>query len=180
MIDLKNPVYESQWNAGYQWKHALLLHLAKKFNLQTFVETGTHFGGTLNAMQPHFEQLYSIELSEHWYQHAIGMFWNIRNIELIQGDSAVELPKLLGALPNKSLFWLDAHYSGGDTAMSEDPLKKEVEAIICLRPNSLIVIDDQQPGNHLAAYGNPEGWQALFHGGVVITGKKSLYEISFD
>ena len=181
MIDLKNPTYIAPYQTGFEWKHALLLHLAKKFNLRTFVETGTHWGGTLKAMQPHFKELYSIELSEHWYQHAIGMFWNVRNVCLIQGDSGVELEKLLDRVPDqRPLFWLDAHYSGGDTALAPvDPLVSEVQAIIRLRPNALIVIDDQQPGDHLAAYGNPEGWTALFHGGVVIM-HRGGYEISFD
>ena len=180
MIDLKNPVYIAPYQTGFEWKHALLLHLAKKFNLRTFVETGTHWGGTLKAMQPHFDQLYSIELSKHWHQHAQQLFQGLRNTTLVCGDSAVALPRLLEMIPvTRTLFWLDAHYSGGDTALSPvDPLVSEVKAIIELSPDSLIVIDDQQPGDHLAAYGNPEGWTALFHGGVVIMGRG--YDVSFD
>jgi hypothetical protein len=181
MIDLKNPVYTSPWQTGFEWKHALLLHLAKKFNLKTFIETGTHWGGTLKAMQPHFDQLYSIELSEKWYKHAVSMFSSVWNIYPIQGDSATELPKLLEKISvTPTLFWLDAHYSGGDTALApEDPLKAEVQTIIRMRPDALIVIDDMQPGDHLGTHGNPAGWTALFHGGVVLM-HKGLYDITFN
>jgi hypothetical protein len=147
-VDLNNPEYEALWVPNCKWKHAFLIYLGQRFGLKTFVETGTHYGGTLKAMQPHFDQLYSIELSDHWYQHAIGMFWDVRNVCLIQGDSAIELPQLFKRLPNGPvLFWLDAHYSGGDTACAaEDPLAVEVQTIIRTRPDALIVIDDMKPG----------------------------------
>lgn len=181
MVDLKNPVYESPWNPGYQWKHALLQYLSWKFHLRMFIETGTHWGGTLKAMQPLFDQLYSIELSELWYGHAVEMFGTNGNVHLIHGNSALELPKLLERIPNEpALFWLDAHYSGGDTACAaEDPLLAEIQTIVKMRPNALIVIDDMQPGDHFASFEKPEGWTCLFHGGVVIM-QKGLYDISFS
>src|SRR5487761_835809 len=132
MIDLNNPEYDAPWVPNYRWKHALLLYLSRRFNLRTFIETGTHWGGTLLAMQQSraFDKLYSIELSKEWYEKATPRFKHMKDVERLCGNSAIELPRLLSRIPNEStLFWLDAHYSGGDTALSEDPLAIELKTV---------------------------------------------------
>jgi hypothetical protein len=40
------------------------------------------------------------------------------------------LPKFLMFLDGPALFWLDAHYSGGDTAVSPPPVHSEIRAIL--------------------------------------------------
>jgi hypothetical protein len=68
---------------------------------------------------------------------------------------------------------LDAHPSGGLTATFEeggDPLPDEIKTIMELRPNSLIVIDDQQNDllqNAVEAGINFNGWVKEFRYGVV-------------
>ena len=45
----------------------------------------------------------------------------------------------------RALFWLDAHYSGGDTAkgQSNTPVMSELEAILAYsRRNDIILVDD--------------------------------------
>ena len=68
-----------------------------------------------------------------------------KNVELIQGDSGEELASLVTSLKGPALFWLDGHYSGGDTARGEEdtPIYKELGHILgCGETGHVIIIDD--------------------------------------
>ena len=155
MIDLKNPTYIAPYQTGFEWKHALLLHLAKKFNLRTFVETGTHQCWTLDAVSQHFDRVYSIELGDNYYNAAVEKYKDVKNVTLIHGDSGAELRKLLLGLPKTpTLFYLDAHYSGGETVgRNRLPLRNELRAIFDSSIPGIVVIDDCVP---YWEYGIPE------------------------
>jgi hypothetical protein len=126
-------------------KHQVLQDFATKYNLKTLVETGTYYGGTIEAMKSSFDRIYSIELSENLYKKAKKKFKEFSHIELICGDSGVELINLLPQINEPALFWLDGHYSGGETARGEEdtPIYKELLHILnspC--KEHVIVIDD--------------------------------------
>jgi hypothetical protein len=127
-----------------QYKYAIMLDFAKRFNLTTYVETGTCEGYSLKAVSPYFKESYSIELSPEYYQKAVDHFKDNKAVHLIRGDSAVELKKLLATILDASiLFYLDAHFSGGQTVGSgSSPLRKELTAIFDSGVNGIIVIDD--------------------------------------
>jgi hypothetical protein len=125
-------------------KQQALIELAKKYNLKTLVETGTYLGDMMYAMQPHFEQLYSIELSELFYSKAVKRFSSKPTIKLLNGDSALKLNEVVLQLKSPALFWLDGHYSGGITAKGdkECPVYEELEWIFKSPIAHVIVIDD--------------------------------------
>jgi len=117
----------------------------KKTNFQTFIETGTFLGDMILAVKNKFEKIYSIELSNKLHSRAKEYFKKNKHITCLQGDSGIELQKLLGKINNPCLFWLDAHYSGGITAKGtlDTPIVKELEYIFnhpC--EGHLILIDD--------------------------------------
>ena len=64
----------------------------------------------------------------------------------MQGDSATQLKLVLNQLSEPVLFWLDGHYSGGQTAkgVKECPILEELEAIASFKCNagSVVLIDD--------------------------------------
>ncbi|KKN72165.1 hypothetical protein LCGC14_0413770 [marine sediment metagenome] len=111
-----------------------------------FIETGTLNGENVKrAMSAGFNKAYSIELSEIMFKMARRNLQNVQNVTLINGDSGAELVKLLKNINKKCVFWLDAHYSGGDTAGHRQvpPLLKELNAIAQHHiKNHLILIDD--------------------------------------
>ena len=39
----------------------------------------------------------------------------IGNIELVNGDSGFELGRIIDKINHATLFWLDGHFSGGET-----------------------------------------------------------------
>jgi len=118
--------------------------LAKLANVDTFIETGTYVGGTVNAVAKYFETVHTIEISEYVY-NTYGQ--NITESKVVRhlGDSRNILPQILKNIPQEQavLFWLDGHYSGSETGGMEYPypLMEEL-GIILQRPNDIILIDD--------------------------------------
>lgn len=125
-------------------KHKALRVLQQKFKTTILVETGTYMGDTLYALYNEFDNLYSIELSELFYAKAVKRFKNYPKIKLINGDSGRLLFELVPTLKERSLFWLDGHYSGGLTAKGdkECPVYEELSAIFKSPLEHVIVIDD--------------------------------------
>jgi len=117
------------------------------FNIKTFIETGTYLGTTTKSVEKNFDKVYSIELNETLAKEAKSYFKNNKRIEIIQGDSGNSLNQILSKDNNKKLFWLDAHYSGGITALSNDfghtPISKEISEILNKWVDgSVVLIDD--------------------------------------
>ena len=127
-------------------KRALLLKQARRYGLRIFVETGTYRGDTIAAMNRHFDQLHSIELSAEFHQAAMSRFAGMPKIKLWQGDSGDVLPRVLETINRPVLFWLDGHYSGEDTARGaqDTPISRELTCIGMhpLKASHVIVVDD--------------------------------------
>lgn len=111
---------------------------------KVFVETGTYNGGTTSRILREFKTIHTIELSEKWYQNALKEFGKYKNVFCHHGDSAVVLETLLPTINEPILFYLDAHYSGGTTALGEDqnPLLRELKLIGKRQYQDVIFIDD--------------------------------------
>ena len=115
------------------------------YGTRTLIESGTFRGDMMQAMSNHFDKLYSIELSEMLFQKAKERFAGSRHIEILQGDSGQELGKLVPKLTQPALFWLDGHYSAGETAKGEKdtPIFEELGHILQdARFSHVILVDD--------------------------------------
>ncbi len=111
--------------------------------LDYFVETGTYMGDTAAWAITSFKYVVSIELSAGLYRQAQRRFEKVPNLTLLHGSSPEQL-LALGAVLTPSLFWLDAHWSGGVTAGEgyECPLLDELRSIGHLAAKSAVMIDD--------------------------------------
>lgn len=115
-----------------------------------FLETGTLVGETTLNVQPYFEKVYTIELSERYYNYFndVKIQNNYDNIFNYFGDSSVVISKIIESLEKKDkvIFWLDGHWSSGDTAKGEKdcPLIEECKSIDLLYKSNkgIILIDD--------------------------------------
>ncbi len=127
-----------------QYKRELLIDYGQRYNLRTFVETGTCGGATIEALLPHFDKLYSIEIDYKLYEQGCDRLANHSSkVELFWGDSAEVLPKILYRIAEPVLFWLDAHYSGPGTGCGpHNPLMAEIEAIITQGKQGVVLVDD--------------------------------------
>jgi hypothetical protein len=125
-------------------KQLTITELGKKYNCDILIETGTFRGDMMEAQKNNFEKLYSVELSTEFWAKAKQRFKNDSHINLLQGDSGFVLPKLIPTIDKKALFWLDGHYCGGATALSEIecPIFAEITEILKSDKNHVILIDD--------------------------------------
>jgi hypothetical protein len=126
-------------------KQRTVREFGERFGLECFVETGTCLGAMLDAVKGDFKKIYSIELDEALFENAKIRFRAYKHIRLLQGDSGDLLPKILKDVRRPSLFWLDAHYSGGFTAKGkiETPVLRELESVFRhTKSGNAILIDD--------------------------------------
>ena len=110
-----------------------------------FIETGTHHGRMINFISRLPIEIDTIELGESLYTAACSRFKWYRGVRCHLGDSSVVIDRLLSELVHPAIFWLDAHYSEGDTARGnlETPILAEVRAIARHHIHGhVILIDD--------------------------------------
>lgn len=126
-------------------KKMTLLQYAKVFSSASFIETGTYMGTTTRLMAGLGLQCRSIELSHHYYAAAKEVFAGFANVELFFGDSSERLGEMVESAVAPHLFWLDGHYSKGDTARGaqDTPIVQELNQLLNYGiQDSVILIDD--------------------------------------
>lgn len=127
------------------FKQRIVRTYAKRFGIKILVETGTLFGDMVEAMKKDFDRIYSIELSKELYKEASKRFKRIEKIEIIHGDSGIELGNVINRINQPALFFLDGHYSAGVTARGDKdtPIYEELGHILNAQERGhVIIIDD--------------------------------------
>jgi hypothetical protein len=143
-----------------------------------FVETGTYMGDTISNMLNHFSKLYSIELSSKYASEAVDKFKNNTNVRIIQGDSSKVLKVLVRDVNDTVFFWLDGHWSGGNTARGslDCPLLEELHIISNDFKNECIVaIDDVR----LFGTNISEDWSDITKEGILKIVKNRLVSCEY-
>jgi hypothetical protein len=128
-----------------------------------FIETGTLNGDTTFAMEPYFEKLYTIEFSEKYYIKTMSRYLG-NKIYFMLGDSGIVFEYLLPKISEKSVFFLDGHWSSGDTGRSakDCPLVEEITHINNLFKNeAIIIIDDYRLFGLSPKTGSNEDWSDI-------------------
>jgi hypothetical protein len=108
------------------------------------VETGTYIGETIFAMEPHFDKLYTVEIKREFYEN-VKQKYNGNKINFVLGDSLTELAKISDQLKENTIFFLDGHWSNGDTGkgVKDCPLIEEITAINeNFKHHGIIIVDD--------------------------------------
>jgi hypothetical protein len=105
-------------------KQRAIQQYAREFKLPVLVETGTNYAHMIYAQKDRFREIYSIELDPWKAKSAQRKFASRPNIHILEGDSAEVLPKLLAAIREPCLFWLDGH----DFDIST-PVSRELDAL---------------------------------------------------
>jgi hypothetical protein len=143
-------------------------HILKKYNFShneftVFIETGTHLGKTCLELQSNFKKLYTIEISKKYFEISKKSLSNFSNIFPFLGSSSEILPIILNDLNENIFFWLDGHWSGGDTGKGDVdcPLLEECkiidEYVTKKNKKAIIIIDDCR----LFGTNNPHDWSKI-------------------
>jgi hypothetical protein len=116
---------------------------ARHYGCRLFVETGTCWGDTTAAVADLFDICWTIELSDDLYTRACNRFRGTR-IECLHGDSGALIQSIVTRLTAPTLFWLDAHATGGDITADAgyDPIFAELDAIFSSDLAHVVLIDD--------------------------------------
>ena len=129
-----------------------IIDYCKKHSVTKYIETGVYRGETVSYI---FEakslkiinvtDIYGMELGKDLANKLIKKYERYANVHIYEGDTVKILPTILENINDRALFWLDAHYSGHDTARGnvDCPLLKELEIIKKHNINNhVILIDD--------------------------------------
>ncbi|MFK7734915.1 MAG: hypothetical protein AB8B50_02740 [Pirellulaceae bacterium] len=122
----------------------IVARLAGVGRVSTFVETGTFQGATTRWAASVFDEVHTIELARGLFDEYSPGLKEIEGVHPHFGDSTTRLPEIVRSLSTDPvLFWLDGHWSGGETAgeTAECPIMAELECIT-KRNHDLILIDD--------------------------------------
>ena len=113
-------------------KQLAVLKYAKDYQLKTLIETGTFHGTMIASVKNHFDKIISVELDENLFQKATDRFKNDNHIAIINGDSGKVLKDVIRDIAEPAIFWLDGHFSGGETARGESntPIMQELEVVL--------------------------------------------------
>lgn len=124
---------------------AFIAMLAQTFAPLNIVETGTFKGDTIDRFRKYVPFKYTIELSKELFEGVVKRFENDRTVYPYHGDSAQVLPIIIQQLRGKTLFFLDAHFSGNGTAkgIENTPILTELQIIKDGGiSDAILVIDD--------------------------------------
>lgn len=126
-------------------KQAMIASYLLASGYDRFVETGTYLGHTTFLIASLGVEVDTIELGENHYSRAQRDFADNPRVRCHFGDSTDVLPKILAELQQPALFWLDGHYSAGDTALGKKTTPIE-EELFALREHPIrdhiILVDD--------------------------------------
>jgi hypothetical protein len=132
-------------------------------NYPYFIETGTFNGDTTFELEPYFEKIYTIEFSEKYYNNTKSSYKG-NKINFLLGDSSIVFKYLLPTITDKCIFFLDGHWSSGDTGKSEKdcPLEEEITHIYHLfKHEAIIIIDDFRLFGLCEKNGMNEDWSKI-------------------
>ena len=109
-----------------------------------FVESGTYLGDSAEWASHHFKRIVTIELSKTLFDMTSEKLRNLKNIEFRQGDSRNIIGQVVPTLTGPSIFWLDGHYSCGNTAGEEHecPILEELQSLKHIGVDDVVLIDD--------------------------------------
>jgi hypothetical protein len=112
-----------------------------------WVETGTFLGETTELLADHGSHVISLEPAESLYLRAKEKFKDNPKVTLLNAASEDVFPQLLKDIQGEVNFWLDGHYSAGDTFQGDldTPI---VDELSCIEKNLgnfdrlVVLVDD--------------------------------------
>jgi hypothetical protein len=160
----------------------IILQITEQYpSFKSFVETGTYMGDTIFSLEDAFEELYTIEIKEEFYNNLTAKYKGSK-INFILGDSSTEIKNVLPRLKYDTIFFLDGHWSAGNTGKGwkDCPLYEEIQSIMSFDKSAIIIIDDVRLFGKGPSKGNEVcNWEDISVEKIFEITKKRLKEYCF-
>lgn len=129
---------------GYSFKRLMLRDIAEEFRCEVFVETGTSYGETSRYMARFVGQVLTCEPYPRLFEYNAERNSHLKNITMWNKGSEECFAEMLGHVRGRPLFWLDGHYSGDGTALTQSytPIIRELRLIGESGLGGVVAIDD--------------------------------------
>jgi len=162
---IRPHVYFDRWSIqpfnAQARRMAVIWQIARVFKPTIGIETGTFLGSSTPYLATMVEkEMYTIEIDQKTFSLAEERFQknnHQKNINLVLGDSVLQIEKILSSLNPKTdrvLAYLDAHW------YDAIPTTKEIESLISWGGSWVAIIDDfkieTDPGYRFDSYGDVE------------------------
>jgi hypothetical protein len=152
-FDLRELINWSKKDFSMPAPHKVKMQTLKRWGgEEVWIESGTHSGDTAISLASFANQVITFEPSVKYFNLAYKRLKSFNNIEILEGSSEILLENILEKLSRAGLvndisFWLDGHYSGGETYRGKEdtPILIELETIkkyLPLLKTITICIDD--------------------------------------
>jgi hypothetical protein len=158
----RRVLYRQEKRLPDTFKRRVIASYARRYNLQTFVESGTYLGRTVAFMKRYCRHVYSIEFQDHLARAAQARFAADPGIQIFHGSGATWIPRIVANLREPALFWLDGHFAAGTAHDGEVacPTLDELSAVLAdSRYNHVILIDDAREFRGIDGYPTLEAVQ---------------------
>ena len=117
--------------------HTVKMKILKQWGGQkTWIETGTHKGGTSKYLASYAEHVFTLEPSKFFFDYSVNELKPFKNVRILHGTSQEFLNDILAEIVNTKInsdvcFWLDGHFSGGATFQGNEDtaILSELEVI---------------------------------------------------
>ena len=150
---------------------------AASTGIRRAVETGTYLGDSAVVLSKIFDRVETIERSRYLWFRAWLRLLRYRNLRVRLGNSA----ELLRPSTEPTLYWLDGHWSGGNTAgqTQQCPLLEELRATSPGAHGDWYLIDDARLfTTHLDPLFDPAQWPSLAQIRDTVESTRSNYEVA--
>ena len=141
-------------------KRYIILAEIRRIKATALVETGTYLGDTPWFFRKKLAHIFSIEIQPQLASLVTKRFRRWPNVTIVHGDSGSALDKILPTLKDRTIFWLDGHFSDGITGKGKKacPLLDELDAIfrLCTCKYTILIDDFRLLGNDPAYPTVPE------------------------
>lgn len=129
---------------GYTFKRLLLKRLFIANGCDMFVETGTSYGETTRFMSRISKVCLTCEPSKDLYHLNVQKNRSIDNIRIWNAGSEECFGDMIQAISGRPLFFLDGHYSGPGTSLTDwySPILRELDLLKQRFSEGVVVIDD--------------------------------------
>lgn len=141
LVNAATSDFEFVSNKSNGLSKKFIKNLIDTFHPSVFFETGTYDGQTTLNAADFFDTVITVEIYPPLFTQIQHKFHSNSKIHSYRGNSSEIIAKIGKTLTGTILYWLDAHYSGEGTGMTNSANSGSAEAITAIREELKAIYD---------------------------------------